>query len=105
MSAKEEFIEIYRENIRRDGAEALLDYLAGLEGRKITGGYTLSDATHQLSIRYENSQRSYRVVLSDDYLICRPRSSSVAQEGVYLISGGVDWDVLTGLLEPEPPLQ
>ena len=27
MSAKEEFIEIYRENIRRDGAEALLDYL------------------------------------------------------------------------------
>ena len=27
MSAKEEFIEIYRENIRRDGADALLDYL------------------------------------------------------------------------------
>ena len=27
MSAKEEFIEIYRGNIRRDGAEALLDYL------------------------------------------------------------------------------
>ena len=26
MSAKEEFIEIYRENIRRDGADALLDY-------------------------------------------------------------------------------
>ena len=25
MSAKEEFIEIYRENIRRDGADALLD--------------------------------------------------------------------------------
>ena len=24
MSAKEEFIEIYRENIRRDGADALL---------------------------------------------------------------------------------
>ena len=85
--------------------EALMDYLADLEGRKITGGYTLSDATHQLSIRYADSQRSYRVVLADDYLICRPRSSSVAQEGVYLISGGVDWDVLTGLLEPEPPLQ
>ena len=28
MSAKEEFIEIYRENIRRDGADALLDYLS-----------------------------------------------------------------------------
>lgn len=27
MSAKETFIQIYRENIRRDGAEALLDYL------------------------------------------------------------------------------
>ena len=27
MSAREEFIEIYREHIRRDGAEALLDYL------------------------------------------------------------------------------
>lgn len=27
MSAKEGFIEIYRENIRRDGANALLDYL------------------------------------------------------------------------------
>ena len=27
MSAKEEFIDIYRGNIRRDGAEALLDYL------------------------------------------------------------------------------
>lgn len=27
MSAKEEFIEIYRENIRRDGADKLLEYL------------------------------------------------------------------------------
>ena len=27
MSAREEFLEIYREHIRRDGAEALLDYL------------------------------------------------------------------------------
>ena len=27
MSAKEEFIEIYRANIHREGADALLDYL------------------------------------------------------------------------------
>ena len=27
MSAKEEFLEIYRENIKRDGADKLLDYL------------------------------------------------------------------------------
>lgn len=27
MSAKEEFIEIFREHVHRDGAEALLDYL------------------------------------------------------------------------------
>ena len=27
MSCKEEFIEIFREHIRRDGAEKLLDYL------------------------------------------------------------------------------
>ena len=27
MSAKEEFIEIYRENITREGADALLDFL------------------------------------------------------------------------------
>ncbi len=27
MSGKEEFIELYRENIRREGSEALLDYL------------------------------------------------------------------------------
>ena len=27
MSGKEEFLEIYRENIHREGAEALLDYL------------------------------------------------------------------------------
>ena len=27
MSGKEEFIEIYRENIHREGADALLDYL------------------------------------------------------------------------------
>ena len=27
MSSKEEFIEIYREHIRRAGADALLDYL------------------------------------------------------------------------------
>ena len=27
MSAKEEFLEIFRENVHRDGAEALLDYL------------------------------------------------------------------------------
>ena len=27
MSAKEEFIQIYREHIHREGAEALLDYL------------------------------------------------------------------------------
>ena len=27
MSAKEEFIEIYRQNVKRDGADALLDYL------------------------------------------------------------------------------
>ena len=27
MSAKEEFIEIYRQNITREGADALLDYL------------------------------------------------------------------------------
>lgn len=29
MSEKEEFIEIFRQNIKRDGAEALLDYLIG----------------------------------------------------------------------------
>lgn len=27
MSAKEEFLEIFRENVHREGAEALLDYL------------------------------------------------------------------------------
>ena len=27
MSAKEEFIEIYRANVHREGADALLDYL------------------------------------------------------------------------------
>ena len=27
MSAKEEFIDIYRQYIRREGADALLDYL------------------------------------------------------------------------------
>ena len=27
MSAKEEFIEIFRENVHREGAENLLDYL------------------------------------------------------------------------------
>ena len=27
MSAKEEFIQIYRDSIRREGADALLDYL------------------------------------------------------------------------------
>ena len=27
MSAKEEFIQIYQEHIRREGADALLDYL------------------------------------------------------------------------------
>ena len=27
MSAREEFIEIFRENVHREGAEALLDYL------------------------------------------------------------------------------
>ena len=27
MAAKEEFIEIFRENVHREGAEALLDYL------------------------------------------------------------------------------
>ena len=29
MSAKEEFIETYKANIHREGAEALLDYLDG----------------------------------------------------------------------------
>ena len=28
MSAKEEFIEIFRENVHREGAEALLEYLS-----------------------------------------------------------------------------
>ena len=28
MSAKEEFIEIYRANVHREGADALLDYRA-----------------------------------------------------------------------------
>ena len=27
MSAKEEFIQIYQENVHREGADALLDYL------------------------------------------------------------------------------
>ena len=32
MSAREEFIEIYRSNIHREGADALLDYLEQYHG-------------------------------------------------------------------------
>ena len=79
--------------------QAVLDYLAGLEARKITGGYTFSHVSPRLEVYYEGPQFSRTLVLAGEYLICRPRSSSTAQQEVYLVSGGVDWDSLTGLLE------
>ena len=36
MSAREEFIEIFKEKIHRDGAAALLDYLENKRGRRKT---------------------------------------------------------------------
>lgn len=84
--------------------DAVLDYLAGLEARKITGSYTFAHVSPRLEVYYDGPQFSRALVLAGNYLICRPRSSSTAQQEVYLVSGGVDWDYLTGLMGPEPPL-
>lgn len=81
--------------------DALLDYLAGLEGRKLTDSYTFSDSALRLEVLYEGTEHSCRVVLADNFLICRPRSTFVPQEEVYLVSGGVDWNYLERLLPPE----
>ena len=77
----------------------VLDYLAGLEARKITGGYTFAHVSPRLELCYDGPDFSRTVILAGDYLICRPRSNTSAQQEVYLVSGGVDWDLLTGLPE------
>ncbi|MBM6926917.1 M56 family metallopeptidase [Pseudoflavonifractor phocaeensis] len=79
--------------------QAVLDYLAGLEARKITGGYTFAHVSPRLELCYDGPDFSRTVILAGDYLICRPRSNTSAQQEVYLVSGGVDWDLLTGLPE------
>ena len=79
--------------------DAVLDYLAGLEARKITGGYTFAHVFPRLEVYYDGPQFSRALVVAGDYLICRPRSSSSAQQEVYLVAGGVVWEKLAGLPE------
>lgn len=81
----------------------ILTYLSELEGRRITGTYTFSDVSHKLELRYDGPDGARTVALADDLLIRRPRASEHPQEEVYLLSGGVDWDYLTQLLEAAAP--
>ena len=74
MSAREEFIEIFRENIHREGAEALLDYLMNKSdfftapaSAKYHGSYAGGLCEHSLNVYHCLSDYLSRERVTDLY--------------------------------------
>ena len=84
--------------------DALADYLASLELRKLTGNYSFKVDEPEWTLLYETPDGTLAVVLGKSRLRIFPlRSASYAVW--YYVLGGVDFQTLSELLSPAPALE
>lgn len=84
--------------------DALADYLASLELRKLTGNYSFKVDEPEWTLLYETPDGTLAVVLGKSRLRIFPlRSASYA--AWYYVLGGVDFQALSELLPPAPALE
>ena len=84
--------------------DALADYLASLELRKLTGNYSFKVDEPEWTLLYETPDGTLAVVLGKSRLRIFPlRSASYAVW--YYVLGGVDFQTLSQLLSPAPALE
>ena len=98
MSAREEFLEIYQEHIRRDGSEALLDYLKNKSdfftapaSAKFHGAYAGGLCDHSVNVYHclkaylerERVQELYGLEYSDESIAVASLLHDVCKIGCY----------------------
>ena len=86
MNAKEEFIQIYKENIHREGADAFLEFLEGVHSDFFTapastrfhGNMEGGLCEHSVHVFTEKRQSGICTVESEQFLFFLPRRQNLS---------------------------
>lgn len=84
--------------------DALADYLASLELRKLTGNYSFEVDEPEWTLLYETPDGTLAVVLGKSRVRIFPLNSAT-YAAWYYVPGGVDFQTLSELLPPAPALE
>lgn len=82
----------------------LTEYLSGLTLYSLSGNYSFSDSEHDVSFIFDGPKGTLVCNITDSAVKVVPLYGEAKSRGYY-VSGGVDWDYISGLIPAHPALR